>query len=315
MKFLQVNHTFYIFVQVFRCNETECLASKKDYKLLMMIVIADSGSTKTTWCLLPKETGEIRTVDTAGINPFYQNEADIVNMLKNEFTVHFEGVKEIHFYGAGCANPDVNNIVRRALVDFFDAPAIEVESDLMAAARSLCQHEQGIACILGTGSNSCYYNGKTIEQQVSPLGFILGDEGSGAVLGKRLIADILKNQLPKTVIQKFFETHKTTQQEIMENIYRKPFPNRYAAQFTRFIGENKGEPSLHKLVATEFDLFFRRNVLQYHMATELPVNFAGSIAWYFSEILKRVAQNNNLNIGKIVQAPMDGLLQYHNIQQ
>jgi glucosamine kinase len=291
------------------------LLQNKNYKLLMMIVIADSGSTKTTWVLFDKKTGTTHTVQTSGINPFYQDEAGILDMLKNEFLFTFSEIQEIHFYGAGCANSSVNNIVWKALSAFFGTNDIEVESDLMAAARSLCQHNAGIACILGTGSNSCYYNGKTIEQQVSPLGFILGDEGSGAVLGKRLIADILKNQLPQTVIQKFFETYKTTQREIMENIYRKPFPNRYAAQFTRFIGENMGEPSLQKLVATEFDLFFRRNVLQYTMAAELPVHFAGSIAWHFSDILKEVAQNHHLNIGKIEQAPMGGLLQYHNIQQ
>ena len=279
-----------------------------------MIIIADSGSTKTTWCLSSRKPGEITTVHTAGINPFYQNETDIVNMLKNEFNAPYDDVSEIHFYGAGCANPDVNSIVKRALIEFFGITAIEVESDLMAAARSLCQHNAGIACILGTGSNSCYYNGKIIEKQVSPLGFILGDEGSGAVIGKRLIADVLKNQLPESIIRKFFKTVQTSQSEIMENIYRKPFPNRYAAQFTRFIGENMSEPALKKLVAAEFDLFFRRNVLQYPMAKELPVHFAGSIAWYFSDILKKAAEKYKLTIGKIEQAPMEGLLQYHNIQ-
>jgi N-acetylglucosamine kinase-like BadF-type ATPase len=280
-----------------------------------MIVIADSGSTKTTWVLSDQKNGTTHTVQTSGINPFYQDETGIKDMLNNEFSFTFTEIQEIHFYGAGCTNSSVNNIVKKALSAFFSTNNIEVESDLMAAARSLCQHNAGIACILGTGSNSCYYNGKTIEQQVSPLGFILGDEGSGAVLGKRLIADILKNQLPQTVVKKFFETYKTTQQEIMENIYRKPFPNRYAAKFTRFIGENIDQPALQKLVATEFDLFFRRNVLQYPMAVKLPVHLAGSIAWYFSDILKKVAQKHKLTIGKIEQAPMAGLLQYHYIQQ
>jgi glucosamine kinase len=279
----------------------------------MMIVIADSGSTKTTWVLFDTKTGTSHTVQTSGINPFYQDEAGIKDMLKNEFSFTFTEIQEIHFYGAGCANSSVNNIVRKALSAFFDTNTVEVESDLMAAARSLCQHNAGIACILGTGSNSCYYNGKTIEQQVSPLGFILGDEGSGAVLGKRLIADILKNQLPQTVVEKFFETYKTTQPKIMENIYRKPFPNRYAAQFTRFIGENIDEPALQNIVAKEFDLFFRRNVLQYPQARELPIHFTGSIAWYFSDILKEVAQQNDISIGKIIQAPMEGLLEYHQL--
>lgn len=278
-----------------------------------MIIIADSGSTKTTWCLSSHEPGEITTVHTAGINPFYQNETDILNMLSNEFNARHDGVSEVHFYGAGCANPEVNSIVKRALTEFFGINAIEVESDLMAAARSLCRHNAGIACILGTGSNSCYYNGETIKHQVSPLGFILGDEGSGAVIGRRLIADVLKNQLPEPIIRNFFKTEQTTQAEIMENIYRKPFPNRYAARFTRFISENIDEPSLRELVASEFDLFFRRNVLQYPQAKELPVHFAGSIAWYFRDILKEVAGTKNIIIGKIIQSPIHGLLEYHQV--
>ncbi len=280
-----------------------------------MEIIADSGSTKTTWSLKDHSSGRISTTQTAGINPFYQDEQTILNMLKNEFKMDFGFVNEIHFYGAGCANPEVNKIVSAALNQFFGCEQIEVESDLLAAARALSQHEPGIVCILGTGSNSCYYNGFRIEKQVSPLGFILGDEGSGAVIGKRLLADILKHQLPEHIIYRFFDYYKTTQAEIMDNIYRQPFPNRYAARFTRFISENPEEPSLKELVAKEFGLFFRRNVLQYPQAAELPVHFTGSIAWHFQDILNEAAKSHQLRPGKIIQAPMDGLLTYHHFTQ
>ncbi len=280
-----------------------------------MEIIADSGSTKTTWSVKDLSTGEISISQTSGINPFYQDKQAIFRMLKNEFEMDIGLVNGIHFYGAGCANPEVNNVVRTALNLFFGCKKTEVESDLLAAARALCQNDPGIACILGTGSNSCFYNGFRIEKQVSPLGFILGDEGSGAVIGKRLLADILKHQLPKHIIRSFFDYYKTTQAEIMDNIYRQPFPNRYAARFTRFISENPDEPFLKELVTQEFGLFFRRNVLQYPQAAEFPVHFTGSIAWHFQDALNEVAKSHHLRLGKIIQTPMDGLLNYHQFTQ
>ena len=280
-----------------------------------MEIVADSGSTKTTWSVKDLSSGQLSTFQTSGINPFYQDEQTIFRMLKSEFETDIGLVNKIHFYGAGCANPEVNKVVKTAMNQFFGCDQIEVESDLLAAARALCQHEPGIACILGTGSNSCYYNGSRIEKQVSPLGFILGDEGSGAVIGKRLLADILKHQLPEHIIHSFFGYYKTTQAEIMDNIYRQPFPNRYAARFTRFISDNPDEPSLNELVTQEFGLFFRRNVLQYPQASELPVHFTGSIAWHFQDLLIEVAKSHQLHLGKIIQAPMDGLLTYHQFTQ
>lgn len=277
-----------------------------------MILIADSGSTKTTWCLSDRESDKLITLQTDGINPFYQDENAIFQTLTDQFGVIEEPIDEIHFYGAGCANAEVNNIVKKALKRFFETDYIEVQSDLLAAARALCQRNPGIACILGTGSNSCYYNGHEIEQHVSPLGFILGDEGSGAVLGKRLLADVLKNQLPSHITQLFFEQYKTNRNEILENIYRKPFPNRYAAGFTTFIGNQIDEPSLEQLVTTEFELFLKRNVLQYQNCGDLEINFTGSIAFYFQKQLNTACRIFNLRPGKIMKDPMNGLIEYHN---
>ncbi|PWE01073.1 BadF/BadG/BcrA/BcrD ATPase family protein [Marinilabilia rubra] len=276
-----------------------------------MILIADSGSTKTTWCLLNQESGKKEIIQTAGINPFYQDEVTIVQALKNEFTFGERTFDAIYFYSAGCANPEISKVAFNALDQFFNTGKLEIESDLMAAAHALCGNSEGIACILGTGSNSCHYNGKEIVESVSPLGFILGDEGSGAVIGKKLLADVLKNQLPPYIQETFFNQYKTSYAEILENIYKKPFPNRYAAGFTKFISEHKDEQALQELVIKSFDDFLTRNVLQYKKAKELPVHFTGSIAYYFRDLLDKALEKHKLKLGNIIKDPMDGLINFH----
>ncbi len=275
-----------------------------------MILIADSGSTKTEWHLLTDETTENRCI-TKGINPFYQSSTDILQNLKEEYTLKNAKPQAIHFYGAGCANEEKNNIVKQALIDFFGDTHITINSDLMGAARALCQSKKGIACILGTGSNSCYYDGQAIASNVSPLGFIIGDEGSGAVLGKKLMADILKNQLSKDTIQLFFDKYKTTAADILDNIYKKPFPNRYLAQYTKFLSENIHLPELENLVITSFKEFIERNLLQYDNISQIPINFTGSIAYYFKDQLEKALTDYNLKPETISQAPMSGLIEYH----
>lgn len=276
-----------------------------------MILIADSGSSKTHWSLIRESSFEPETIFTSGINPYYQDSLTISHMLEQEFPEKTIQPETIYFYGAGCANHNVNSIVSKALYEFFGTSRIEVESDLMASARALCQDKEGIACILGTGSNSCYFDGITIKEQVPPLGFILGDEGSGAVLGKRLLGDLLKNQLPDEVIIKFYGQYNLNRDDILDRIYKKPFPNRFAAQFTHFIFENISQPAIYGLVYDEFTRFLSRNVLQYKQASKLPINFVGSIAWYFREILEKAISSMNLQTGLICQSPMQGLLQFH----
>ena len=192
-----------------------------------------------------------------------------------------------------------------------DIENIFIESDLMAAAQSLCGNDEGIAAILGTGSNSCYFDGKKIVKHVSPLGYILGDEGSGAVMGRLLVSDILKKQFPQRLIKLFFDTHNTTHGEVMENVYRKPFPNRYLARFTKFLLDNIHEEEIEKLVNDSLTSFFIRNIAQYSHAQRLPVHFTGSVAWYFSAQLRESAAKSGFVIGKITQNPMNDLLEYH----
>lgn len=281
-----------------------------------MKLIADCGSTKTDWCVVLNGT-PIKRIGTKGLNPFFQSEEEIQQELTHSLLPQLpEGaINAVYFYGAGCT-PEKAPIVRRAIADSLPdsclpiAGNINVYSDMLAAAHGLCGHEVGIACILGTGSNSCFYNGKEIVKNISPLGFILGDEGSGAVLGKLLVGDILKNQLPPTVKEAFFKQFNLTAPEIIDRVYRQPFPNRFLASLSPFIAQHLEEPGIHRLVLNSFIAFLRRNVMQYDYA-QYPVHFIGSIAYYYREILQEAAQETGVAIGKIMQSPMEGLIRYH----
>ena len=280
----------------------------------MMKLIVDSGSSKTNWYLLTISTDDSTHCMTAGINPFFQKPAEIFRTLESEFVLDKELITSIYFYGAGVTDQSKKEELLGVLSNFFGVTEIHIESDLMAAARSLCGNNEGIAAILGTGSNSCHYDGQAIIHHVSPLGYILGDEGSGAVLGRLLVSDILKNQFPQSLNKLFFETHNTTQAEVMENVYRKPFPNRYLARFTKFILNNIHHESMKTLVTDSFSSFFKRNIAQYSQSRRLPVHFTGSVAWYFSEQLKASAAKNGFSVGRITQNPMKDLLEFHKKQ-
>jgi N-acetylglucosamine kinase-like BadF-type ATPase len=275
-----------------------------------MYLIADSGSTKTTWCLMNRDKC-IHTCSTSGINPFQLSVEDIVRVLETECTVPSVGITKIWFYGAGCAFPDKNRIVADALSRHFGVSDIQINSDLLAAARSLCGNRAGIACIMGTGSNSCHYDGKEIIQNVSPLGYVLGDEGSGNAIGRKLLADVLKNQLPEEIRKTFFDTYPVTTGEILDNVYRKPFPNRYLAQYAKFVSANIAHPEMKALASNCFREFFSRNVMQYEAAQRLPIHFTGSVAFYFSDIIRTIVGEFGWTAGNIVREPMEGLIDYH----
>lgn len=275
-----------------------------------MILIADSGSTKTDWCLVENGKNILR-FQTRGTNPFFQTEEEILEEIETGLLPGLKGVEpsSVHFYGAGCAFPEKNEIIRRAVSRHLPVP-VEVGSDLLAAARALCGDRPGIACILGTGSNSCQYDGKEIVKNVSPLGFILGDEGSGAVLGKLLIGDVLKDQLPPALKELFLSQYGLTPALIMDRVYRQPFPNRFLAVFSPFILEHLDEPAVWELVTRSFLAFFTRNVKQYDYF-DLPVHLAGSVAWHYQTVLKEIAFDLGIRLGTIIQSPMEGLIRYH----
>ena len=278
-----------------------------------MILIADSGSTKTDWCVV--ENGVlVQQIFTKGTNPFFQSEEEISNeiataLLPELKTDEFDAV---YFYGAGCGFPDKIEIVPRAISKQLKVKGnVEVATDMLAAARGLCGREAGIACIMGTGSNSCYYDGENIVANVSPLGFILGDEGSGACLGKLMVGDLLKNQMTPELKEKFLKQFNLTPADIIDRVYRKPFPNRFLASLSPFLSQNINEPCVHELVLNSFKAFFKRNIMQYENYQNLKVNLIGSVAFYYKEVLAEAAEAMGIQLGTIIQSPMEGLIKYH----
>ena len=275
-----------------------------------MILLADSGSTKTDWCLVDNGV-LVKQIFTKGTNPFFQTEDEISAEVSENLLPYLDTAKvdAVWFYGAGCAFPEKNEIVRAAIARHLDVP-IEVGSDLLGAARGLCGRQPGIACILGTGSNSCFYDGKEIVSNVSPLGFILGDEGSGAVLGKMLVGDVLKNQLPAALKEEFLARYELTPAIILERVYKKPFPNRFLASLAPFLVDHLDVPVTHTLVLNGFKAFFDRNVKQYDYK-QYPVHLIGSLAYYYRSVLQEAAEQTGVRLGTIKQSPMEGLISYH----
>ena len=277
-----------------------------------MILLADSGSTKTDWCLVDQKNS-VTKVRTAGINPFFQSSEEIANELATHLVPHLPTthLDSVYFYGAGCTK-EKSPIVAEALKKQFEITgACEVATDMLAAARGLCGHQPGIACIMGTGSNSCAYDGKDITKNVSPLGFILGDEGSGAVLGRTLVGDVLKNQLPKDIVEAFHAEYGLSYADIIDHVYRQKFPNRFLASFVPFLAKHIENKAIFDLVKENFRRFLIRNVKQYQGWEHLPIGFVGSIAYYFQQPLKEALEAEHMTIGKTIQAPMEGLIAYH----
>lgn len=280
-----------------------------------MILIADCGSTKIDWCVLNKTKVE-KQIFTLGMNAVMLTEEEIRSRLADELMPELgdfaKVIDAIYFYGAGCISPEVCGNVARALQTHIPtATSVEVYSDLLGAARALCGHNAGIACIMGTGSNSCLYDGSAITANVSPLGYVLGDEGSGAVLGKLFLGDVLKKQLPEHICQAFLKEYQLDLLTIIRRVYKEPQGNRFLASVTPFLSKNINEPAIHELVLNAFRAFFRRNIKNYDGYQSMPVNFIGSIAFYFSEVLAEAASAESCTIGTIIKSPMEGLLKFH----
>jgi N-acetylglucosamine kinase-like BadF-type ATPase len=276
-----------------------------------MILVADSGSTKTEWKVINNGVS-LESLFTSGINPFFLSGKEIYHLLKKELNDLAGGsFSHVYYYGTGCNSVARENVIKDAINQFLTTKHIFVGSDMLAAARSLCMNEPGIACIIGTGSNSCYYDGKVIVSNVSPLGYILGDEAGAAVIGRKLISGVLKKQVSQTVIDLFFETYKITPGEILENVYMKSFPNRFLGQFARFISANIQIIELQDIITSCFEDFIIRNILQYPESKVLSVHFTGSIAYYFKPFLEDLLIKHSLKTGRITLSPMAKLIEYH----
>ncbi len=277
-----------------------------------MIVIADSGSTKTDWCLIDK-MGGVKTVQTVGLNPYFLDEDGILNVLRKDLYPFLDNkkVEKVFFYGSGCASPSRSQEVRYALDFFFMHAEIEVENDLLGAARALCGSESGLICILGTGSSSCLYDGKQIIERLPSLGYLLGDEGSGAFLGKQVLSAYLNHELPDHLQKLFAQKYPLSTADILDKVYRKPFQNRFLASFVEFLNENKADTFVNELVCSAFDAFFAKQVLRYTNYNKYPLHFVGSVSFVYADELRKSARNHGLTISKIEQTPLNGLLEFH----
>ncbi|MBC8110426.1 MAG: N-acetylglucosamine kinase [Verrucomicrobia bacterium] len=278
-----------------------------------MVLIADSGSTKTEWRFITSSKSIIPSY-SAGFNPYFQDSQAIFNEITEKLNLDLlRQVKEIYFYGAGCATVEKKNVVKKALQQVcLQAQSILVQSDLLGAARALCGTQTGIACILGTGCNACLYDGENIAFQPYSLGFWLGDEGSGGHLGKTLLVSFLRDELPADLLKSFIDTFRLSKDEIMENIYRKPFPNRYCAGFAKFLHQHLSHDFIKNLVERCFEDFFDRIVAKIPDFHNQTVHFTGSVAFYYKHVLEQVASQKQINLGKFSENPIDGLVDYHN---
>jgi N-acetylglucosamine kinase-like BadF-type ATPase len=276
-----------------------------------MRLIADSGSTKAAWKLIGN-SGETKDIKTSGINPFFRSEDDIfMDLEKSLLPETGTEITEIYFYGTGIINAEKGDIIRGALNRIYPQASIETHSDVLGAARALFGSKAGIACILGTGSNVCLYDGKEITGGVSPLGFILGDEGSGAVMGRKLLGDYFKEVMPLKLRIDFEARYKLTREEALNRVYRSEKPNQFLAQFTPFLSEHTNSAYCQEFVQRNFMEFFERNVSHIPDYTSYPIGFIGSVAYYFNQILNNTASYFGFDETTILKDPIDGLEKYY----
>ena len=277
----------------------------------MTKLIADSGATKAEWCLV---TGKKRkTIFTQGISPYFLDQQQIAAILKTELLpkIKNERIDEIFYYGTGCASPKNALLVKKAIRSVITNGKISVSHDLMAAARSLSQHSKGIACILGTGSGACFYNGKKISKTSTGLGYVLGDEGSGACLGKKLIQYYLYNTLDEELRARFDAKFTTSKMEILEQVYKKPLPNRYLASFTIFLAENRGHYMIENIIEDGLNDFFFTHLNKFSEVWKYPVHFVGGVAFGFQDVLQELCTSYGFELGRVLKNPMEGLIEYH----
>jgi glucosamine kinase len=279
-----------------------------------MILIADSGGSKTDWRLL-KNDGTIAQASSPGFNPYYQPIDDLTRNLKDillpKVNALNEQVDKIFFYGAGASSEANQSAIKNAFFEFFPQADIEIGWDLLAAARALCGHEPGIACIIGTGSNSCLYDGESIVDNVANLGWILTDEGSGSNIGKKFLIDYLRGKIPQELASQFKQRFPLSREEFLVKIYQEEKPSAFLASFAKFIFQHLKEPYCYNLVYTSFSEFYENNVMLYKNYQNLKVHFTGSIAFYFSDVLRQVANDKGITVKNILEGPIAGLTLYH----
>lgn len=277
-----------------------------------MLLIAESGSTKTDWRLVNK--GEIVPFKTIGFNPYHIQEKEIVQHLKqSELAEKAKEVTQLYFYGSGCATDENKQLIKIALEQVFTSAKINVDHDLMAAARACCGKEKGMVAILGTGSNTCLYDGVNITHNIPALGYVLGDEGSGTYMGKELIKKYLNKELSPHLNEAFEKKYPYRLNSILNQVYKQPLPNEFLAQFTRFLKEHEQEEEIREIIQNSFHSFFTQHICKYPSYQQYDLNLVGSIAHVFNKQLKAVAQNYEVTINKVAERPINELVRFHTI--
>lgn len=275
------------------------------------VLIADSGSTKTSWCLV--SGGKKKMISTQGISPYFLNDESLEKILRGELFPKLGTTlpTDIYYYGTGCSNPANVALLKKGLKKVFPKASVDVKHDLLGAAKALCGDQKGIVCILGTGANSGYYNGKKIVKNSPGLGYILGDEGSGAYLGKKVLQHYLYNTFDGELLEKFSAKYTADRSDILDNIYKKPLANRYLAGYVAFLSENRGHFMIENIIEDSLNEFFFTHLYKYRESWTMPINFTGGIAWVFRDVLAQICGDYELQLGKVLKDPMSGLISYH----
>ncbi|WP_113651854.1 N-acetylglucosamine kinase [Pedobacter namyangjuensis] len=275
-----------------------------------MILVADSGSSKTDW--MAYRDGETLTFNTQGINPYFTNANDVSRIIsKNkELAAYANEVTEIYFFGAGCSSPDKHEIISNGLSAFFTKAYISIDHDLIGSAYATCGNKKGLSCILGTGSNICFYDGEHVHDGKHGLGYVLGDEGSGTYFGKKVLVSYLYGTMPADLRELFAKQFQIDKETVIINVYQKPFPNSYLAGFSRFLYGNKTHPFVQQMLKEGFQEFIDTNVKDYKTYKTLDCNFVGSIAFFYQDELREVFADNGIKVGKILQKPVTGIFDY-----
>ena len=274
-------------------------------------IIADSGATKCQWTVVQKN--KKKTITTIGISPYFLNIEEIVLILNKAFDkkIDCSAIKDIYFYGTGLSNQDNVVVIKKALKQVFKKANLDIQTDLMAIARAACMDQKGVVCILGTGSNAGFYNGKKITKNSPGLGYVLGDEGSGAYLGKKVLQYFLYQTFDEDLMNAFEQKYHLDRASILNQVYKEPLANRYIAQFTEFLVENRGHYMIENIIEDGLNDFFFTHLNKLNESWLYPIHFVGSVAFGFKDILKQLAQTYEFELGKIMKTPSDGLLAYH----
>jgi N-acetylglucosamine kinase-like BadF-type ATPase len=278
-------------------------------------IIADSGATKCQWTIV--QSKKKTTLRTVGISPYFLNAAQIQTLVEKTFKnkIKLDSVDAIYFYGTGLSNTQNVTQLKKALKAVFTKAKLDVQTDLVAAARATCQNTKGVACILGTGSNTGFYNGKKITKNSPGLGYVLGDEGSGAYLGKKVIQYYLYETFDEDLMSRFEKKFTSSKDEILNNVYKEATPNRYLAKFTEFLVENRGHYMIENIIEDGLNDFFYAHINKMNEAWLHPIHFVGSVAYGFKDIIKQLALSYEIELGSIVKSPMQGLISYHQKKQ